>query len=183
LSKTTDGTNATKVLYLAWAGPQLKVGTTTTRTDTNPQVVTGVGFQPSALMLMGANGTATETAMSATANVCLGFGVSSSARFATAFSSEDGLSMGTQNDIQTAIDNTKIFIKRKRTSQDTYTAATAMDLTSLDSDGFTLASSTADSQNTLLLYMAIGAAAVAGGQPTIRRLGTVPYGVQGVRIY
>lgn len=159
VAKTVDTTNATKMHWIAWRGPQIAIGTCTTRTDGNDQPVTGVGFTPKWVMLMGGNATATETVPSAGANPMIGWGASASARHAVTFCNPDG---NATDDAQISVRTTRIVIKRQRTGANTFSDLTDMDLKTMDSDGFTLDSVTADAQNTMLLYMALGDAAVSG---------------------
>jgi hypothetical protein len=130
---------------------QYKVGTFTRDTDTGPQVVTGVGFQPKALILWTNNRTVT------------GLGD----RFYFVFGVTDGTDSVVFNAVSdddvgtTEVHRTHEEGAIYRTISGTGTLTARATLTSLDSDGFTLNWPTNDAVASLIYYIAIGGTGVS----------------------
>jgi hypothetical protein len=122
----------------AWSGGSLpppaaldiraSVGTSTSPTSTGTKAVTGVGFQPKVVLPFGAY--LTSSTASAIASITLGAGVSGSNRAAIAVASNSGV---TTSATHRRHDNAKVIT-------DCYLGSTthAADLSSMDSDGYTL---------------------------------------------
>ena len=114
--------------------------------------VTGVGFQPKALILWCANLTADGTAIDATNGI--GFGTGGAAEYAIGSNADDAA--GVTSDVSQAVSNAGIVYVPN-------VAATARileaDLTSLDSDGFTLNWTTVIS-GVDIHYLALGGASL-----------------------
>lgn len=153
--------------YIALAGIQAYAGTTAARTDTNTTSVTAPGFQPRAVLFMQTgNPTATETATSADANLSVGWAVGAGG-YGVFLSSEDNLA---DADSVNRTSNTIPIHKWNRTGASTWTDAGTADVDSLDATGFTYDQLTADSQATLIPYLALGDAPAAGSAvPIIRQ--------------
>lgn len=164
----TAGGLAILIGYMAFKGGQWKVGTETQKTSTGTKATTGVGFQPSGLIL--ASVCDTQTA-----------GTADHSRFSF------GATTGTSNNVSlwtgdadnvadsiadTIMSNSKcITLATEGVAAATTTQAEAA-LSSFDSDGFTLDWTTADATARVFGYVAVGANAVAGtATPTRMMMG------------
>lgn len=135
--------------WVALKGIQAKVGTFNQKTSTGTDSVTGVGFQPSCLLLASANGTA---ASQDDLKVSFGAASSTSARACVWVGADDAADpMADDQDLDTAA-----IIKLITPGTPTLNAEA--DLSSFDSDGFTLNWTTADGTARNILYLALGAA-------------------------
>jgi hypothetical protein len=139
------------VPYIAIKGGQWKVGTDTQKTSTGTKATTGVGFQPSGLIL--GSVCDTQTAGSA-ANARWSFGATDGTRSVATWT-------GDSDNVADAITNTimsstkAIVLATEGTSASPTTNAEAA-ISSLDSDGFTLNWSTADATARVFGYVAFG---------------------------
>lgn len=118
-------------------------------TTTGNQSVTGVGFQPKAILFFVNSLNASGSAAGMTGGV--GFAVSSSARFSTATELTNGVSPASPNIRQ---DNTKCFIVTNNAGA----AIIEVDFVSHNADGFTVNVATTDGAARKVLYLAIGGA-------------------------
>jgi hypothetical protein len=135
----------------AWAGFSFKKGSFTKSTNTSVPVnqsVTGVGFQPKALVFFWT----AQTSAGAAAEVSTGVGMctSSSNERAIAVAADDDVSLG--DAVSRQSQSSCIIILNPDTPLFRAEAA----LASLDSDGFTLTWTTNDSVGTLIHYIALG---------------------------
>lgn len=137
---------------LCLKGGQYQVGSFSQATSTGNQATTGVGFTPSALLLMSTNLATSASISTVASRLSFGSGTSSSAR---ASIWAGGGNAGIQNN---ETETTKI-ISMITEGAVPATNATA-DLVSLDSDGFTVNWTTADATVREILYFAVGSNAV-----------------------
>jgi hypothetical protein len=156
---------AVGVLYIALAGTyQAKLGTFTQRSGTGTQAVTGVGFMPEMLLF----GTASRVVnTSTTVDPRLGLGVALSAsnrRVATM--AEDN------NDPSITDSSASESVCIRHLTAGTPTVDAEADLDTMDSDGFTLDWTTADSTAREHGYLAMASgAAVAPSRKALTLLG------------
>lgn len=153
LNWTTVSAVADRIYAICFQGPQFKVGSFNQKTTTGSQATTGAGFQPATLMLGSWHFATSANTNTTQAHQSFGAGVDSSHR-------------GTINwSIGTAclerLSRTNILTIENNAASPSVQAEA--DLTSLDSDGFTLNWGTADATAREILYFAIGAAAGGGG--------------------
>ncbi|HEX7162068.1 MAG TPA: hypothetical protein VF223_12635, partial [Trebonia sp.] len=130
-----------------------KVGTFAKPTSDGAQSITGVGFQPKALLLWSV-GTSADSTWRRHYHGMLGFGAGSSQGRLTAMSSEDGVSPSDTNrkqstDIASFITTAALFEEQG-----------FADLVSFDADGFTLSWTGTTAAEFDLHYLAIGGDAV-----------------------
>jgi hypothetical protein len=131
--------------YIAW-----KTGNFTKTTSAAPasQAVSGVGFQPAAVIFYWTRQTATGQAANISAGY--GFATGSSNERAIAIASDDNLADSNTGSRQSQ-DNCIILL-----SNGTPTLGAQAELTSFDSDGFTLNWTTNESRADIIYYVAIG---------------------------
>jgi hypothetical protein len=161
---TTDNVVYTSVFerfaYLAMADLEVKAGTTLTRTDTTQWSVTGVGFQPQAIIFF-STGKAESTLSTVTNDqrMSVGFAAGTADRAAVGMVANDIAAAPTEIWRGKATDCCLVLANQS----DTIDAK--MDLVSFDSDGFTLVMDDADTVASFVGYIAIGQAiaASAGG--------------------
>ena len=157
--QTTTGTTQYSIRYLAIRGPSVKVGMTAMKTDTSNQVVTGLGFQPAALMAFCRKGT--------TANQTVG-----TTNPAVSFGGFDGTTQVSSSMMYDAAPNTasrvtaSAFLQSlNRTGANTFVVDEEIDAVALDASGFTLTQSAAAAAANLIGYIAFGPA--GGGSSSI----------------
>ena len=141
-----EGTYAQTYVYLALKGGKYKVGSLTTRTDTNDIVVDDVDFRPRALMFMSAC-VPLSTQDTCTANGAVSLGATTTAYGGyvhTKFDKHNG-------DTSFASYNNKVYASEKEGS-----IVGLMDLKSVEPYGFTCAMSDADDGTNWVSYLAIG---------------------------
>lgn len=144
-------TNQQQVISLALKGGAYSAGSLLKSTAAAPvsQAVTGVGFQPSGLLLAGVQDTVQATPQ--TGAVRYGLGASDGVNeFGTSIY---GAATSTRTNI---VKNTKAYIKDTGAK----VIAAEADLASMDANGFTLGWTTNDAVETSILYLAMGSAAV-----------------------
>lgn len=148
---TTAGGSALQRISLCLSGVSAKVGSFLKSTDTGvpvTQAVTGVGFEPSALLLTSVAHNAT-TAVSSFAAWNMGAGDGTNERTTVQF---DADSQAT-TDAESLWKNDKVLATQDNVSGSVDAEA---DLTSLDSDGFTLNWTTnGDSEATQILFLCL----------------------------
>jgi hypothetical protein len=151
---TANGT--ARYLYaLCLKGGQFKIGSFNQETGTGNKATTGIGFQPTGLILASFNNTS-STAIIANARNSFGAGSSSSARGSIW---NGATASANPTIIDKDLDRTKII---KMLTEGTPTLNAAADLVSLDSDGFTLNWTTADATAREIIYLAVGSNAGGG---------------------
>ena len=152
LTFTSNFNAATPVVYLAIKGLSVKVGSFNKDTGGAPdaQSVTGVGFEPSAVLMFSHQRVHATTSA---AGVRLGFGGSDGTnRRSIAMQSEHNNTTSQANEI-TKTD--KVFIV---CNNDTPAIDAEADLSSFDADGFTLNWTTNHAEATEILYLALASA-------------------------
>lgn len=154
----------TMIGYIAIAGGiRAKVGAITQATDgTGTEAYTGVGFQPEALVLFGPNLAAESTT---TAKMAFGVASSTTARWSTANS---------HTDTGTTFTADKNWYTNRITQSvldGTPTQESAADLTSFDSNGFTLNYSVNDNVARNIYYLALRSASL----PDVDSATTAPF--------
>lgn len=147
-----DLPGATQALgYLALKGGQFHVGVETSVTTTPAtKATTGVGFQPSGLVVLGKMAV-TSTTPQTHGQMCIGFADGTNNQATSIISQGSG---GTSNS-STSIKSDKCALCANVDE----TVAGAADLASFDSDGFTLDWTTVDATSREFFYVAIGATA------------------------
>lgn len=136
---------ATVVVSLALGGIQARVGTITKPTATGSQATTGVGFNPSALLLASTMQAAAGETDGIRASI--GFAASSSSRFAVGRTSNDNVDPSVEQQ-RTELAKVHYGVPAE---------VTHADLTSFDADGWTLAWTTSFAAEYLVPYLALGA--------------------------
>lgn len=140
------------VAVLCLKGGQYFVGSDTQKTSTGTKATTGVGFQPTAIMLGSANAVA-SSAIGTNLRLSLGAGSGTSARG----------SQWVDNTVSTYNSNMdRAHILQMKTGGVSVTTQATADLSSLDASGFTLNWSVADTTAREFIYLAMGSNPVAG---------------------
>lgn len=136
--------------FLAIKGGSWAVGTDTQKTSSGTQAKTGIGFQPSALILASAG---YETANAITPTARFSFGVSDGVSTESIwFGDEDGTVVVTKCDSRYATDKILMFYDEAGAGAPTLLAEASV--SSFDSDGYTLNWSTADATARIFGYVA-----------------------------
>ncbi len=161
---TLTWSDAAPVAYdfhvLSIKGGQHFVGTFNLSTSTGDQGVTGVGFEPSAVMFSSA-GAATAASNIANWHHSLGVGVSSTERGSICAVGEDAADPTVESMV-----NDQTSVIQGRTPGSPSSEDALADYGSNDADGFTIDNETADASPVReVVYWAIGAAAVADQLP------------------
>lgn len=133
----------------AAADPVVKQGNFTKRTSTGSQAVTGLGFQPKAVVFYWTLQTTAGTSGATGQFWGQGFATGASNERALSVWDEDQTAIGTTDSGRATYNNASIVMQG-----DDGAAAGVADLTSLDSDGFTLNWSTANSSPYIIYYYA-----------------------------
>jgi hypothetical protein len=145
---STAPATASDVMVLAIKGGQWSVGSMTQKTSAGSQAVTGAGFHPKGVMIMGADET-TSTQAYDDVNVWLGAMSGGSEEAAAWWASEDN--QATSDTDRAASDQRVVTI---------YDHAQALqadaDFESFDSDGFTINWGTADATARQMSWLAVG---------------------------
>lgn len=146
----TNYSSSSDMIALCLGGVKANIGNFSKSTGAAPasQSVTGVGFKPSALLLMSNQQTASTTSL---AGLRHGIAATDGTNVeASAIQGKDN----TSSTLDHALSKTsKAFVKANNDSQ---TVDAEADFTSFDNDGFTLSWSTNDAVATQLLYLALG---------------------------
>jgi hypothetical protein len=152
---TTTGGTALLIGYLAIKGGQWKIGTETQKTSTGTKATTGTGFTPKGVLF----GSVIDTQTTGTAdNDRLMFGSTDGTQNTALFY---GDSDNTANAVSSTImSNTKCLVMGTEAGATPTTQAEA-NISSLDSDGFTLDWTTADATARVFGYVAFGDTAVS----------------------
>jgi hypothetical protein len=145
-------TVARYIWVLCLKGGQYKVGVETQKTATGTKATTGVGFTPTGLLMLSANNTA-NTGIVAHHRVTIG-ATSGTANRATVWNGDqdNAALMIANNNLDT---NACMKMMTENTLAAAITNAEA-DLSSFDSDGFTLNWGTADATAREFIYLAMG---------------------------
>jgi hypothetical protein len=148
INYTASITFAMPMAVLCLKGGQYKVGTDTQRTSVGTKATNGVGFQPTGLLLLSANavGNAADDATKSKHSIGA---VSSGVEGCSWFESVDALDTSDTNSSSTT---GKVI----RTATSVSTIDAEADLSSFDSDGFTLDWTTADATAREFAYLAFG---------------------------
>lgn len=154
LNWTTVQATGRRMIGLFLKGGQFKVGSASQKTSTGTNATTGVGFTPTGLVLASFNNIATTSVVD---NIRNSFGAASgtTARGAAWMGSSDNVATRVAD---SNLDRTKVI---KMMTEGTPTTEAAADLSSFDSDGFTLDWTTADATAREILYFAFGSPAVS----------------------
>ncbi len=150
------------IFYLALKGPSVAIGTVATRTDSNDIAVSGLSFQPDAVMFM-SHCLALSTVDAADDNGRLSIGAFSATteRAAVGVLSRDGL--GTSQ-TATGVEHDGVYMR----INDSDAIDAVMDIKSIESGGFTCVMDDTDSAAHGVGYLALGPAPAAGsGIPLI----------------
>jgi hypothetical protein len=141
------GASQMKVQYLALGGDALtnyKTGVGSAKTTTGNQSYTGVGFQPTALIVWAGKFSTTPLDQSTNGNGLFGFATSSNARGMVAWRN--------LNNSNPQVAKRRQSTQRVLSSTTTFTEA---DFVSFDSDGFTLNYTTAGGNADIFYYLAL----------------------------
>ena len=156
---STAGSTARQHYWLALKGTfQKKTGAETQKTSTGTKATTGAGFQPTIAIFSARNAVAGTTIISHMEN-SFGMAQSSSARGCIWAGGEENGSAGTRFRDQ-SLRTTKCILMRTEAGGTPSTNAEA-DLTTLDSDGFTVNWTTADATAREFYYLLLGSSAAA----------------------
>ncbi len=150
INYSTPAKNASYAFSLALKGIRAKIGSFNKTSNTAPasQSVTGLGFQPSTVMLFSFQDVVQGSAV---ANARFGIGASDGT---TSGSSAVTDGSGLNPTVVRSIDKTKVFMK---VNNNTPAIDAEADLSSLDTDGFTLNWTTNDAVATQMVYLALAA--------------------------
>lgn len=151
INVTTAPAAARRILYLAIGGVSADIGGFTSKTTTGNQAYTGVGFQPTALIMFANDNTVAQLdAVTAGAEIAIGFATSSGSQGAASASAQDNAAnMGTSRHARNDICIETV------TPSATFTLITQAALVSMDADGFTLNWSTASATARQCHYIAL----------------------------
>lgn len=144
---STNGTR--RCVALCLKGGQYAIGTDTQKTSTGTKATSGLGFQPTGLILGSANATSSASTTN-TARMSVGFASGATERACVFVGDTDNQSTtvsDTDYDSAAAI---------KMLTEGTPTVDAEADLSSFDSDGFTLNWGTADATAREFAYLAFG---------------------------
>ena len=133
----------------AQAGLSFKKGSFTKNTATGSQAVTGVGFQPEALIFFWTRQTATGSASNSYLGT--GFATGSSNERAVAYASDDADGNAADSAMYQSQSHCLIMFL-----ENSATAAALAELTSFDADGFTLNWTTNEARADIIHYVALG---------------------------
>ncbi len=160
---TTVGASGLTMRFLALKGGSIAIGTTTQPTSDGTATVSGLGFTPALIMLMG-DGAATSTSIGASFRWSIGAASSTSAMFTQSAGRTDNEVVTIAS---TNLDRTKAieFITEAGASP-TVNSAAAVSV--IGSDGFTLNWTPTDATAREVGYLAIGNAGVVTSQPRRR---------------
>jgi hypothetical protein len=171
------GSANTVVGYLALKGLSVNLLSPQTEANTNATAVTGVGFRPKGVVFLGSgNATATETAMSATARMSVGWATDSHVGRSVYAHSRDNVAT---SDAFSFTSGTRALMR----FNDSRAAEGGFDIDSMDVDGFTRDMITADVQTSMYLALALGVAPTKLAivtQPSATATSGVPFGTQPV---
>lgn len=151
----STASSAVYVFYIALKGGKFAIGSFNQPTSNGSQAITGVGFQPTGLILTSDN-QAASTSIQANTRFSLGMGSSSTQRGHIWHGGTDGTITSVVNG-----DLDRANIIKCLTEGASVTTNSAADLTSLDSDGFTLNWGTTDATARQVLYFAVGNSAAS----------------------
>ena len=146
-----------KILYLALGGDDVtnvKLGYVDVNTSTGAQAITGLGFQPDALIFSGFLRGTTENSPAGDTSHTIGVATASAQR-ASCFFGRNGVPLPVERRAQSA---SKCILQCNSTQ-----VSSAVSLTTLDADGFTLNVDTAPSSTFRVGYIAIEGINVAVG--------------------
>lgn len=148
------------VSWLALKGGLFKLGTLAQRTSAGTQAITGIGFQPNAVLFASANLSTASGTVSTTA------GTAGKQSFGAAAATQSGTWIGTAGTINSD-ENMYASTTAAITHATSQTTNAQASLSSLDADGFTLNWTAADATARNVLYIAMGTAVPAGDSVNI----------------
>ncbi len=152
-----EGDNSEYIHVLALAGVDVKAGALTTLTNTATDiVVSGLGFAPAAVLFMSAS-SVENTPNSEASPDKMSVGAGSSASDRNVQATRDNNGTGT-SEVSTGVMRDNVYLHLSSTG----TVDGSMDMTSLDSDGFTCRMTDADPSGNFVPYIALGPVAVTG---------------------
>lgn len=168
MNATAAPNAAHNVSWLALKGGKFRLGSLAQPAATGNQSITGVGFQPLAVMFASANLSGTSGTLNTTA------GTAGKQSIGAAAATQSGTWTGSAGTINSG-ENMYSSSTAAITHVTSATVNAQASLSTLDADGFTLNWTTADATARNVLYIAIGSAtpACAAVQPTGLALGTV----------
>jgi hypothetical protein len=138
---------ARHAFYVAIKGMSVKVGVETQKGATGTKATTGVGFKPKALLVLGSNKIASD--VDVTGQMTLTIGASDGTREGCVWVGADKPS---NSQADNATDSAKVLQHRSLSG----TLVAEADVSSFDSDGFTLDWTTADTTGRQFVYIAFG---------------------------
>jgi hypothetical protein len=155
----TVHTSTREFIYLAVKGGKYTVANSTTRTDANDIALSGFGFAPKSVLVLG-HGTSASTAgtMQDHAELSMGASIANDAGIVLSVQDQDKSSVSNTNG-GIAIDTDKVYVNVSTSG----TAEGVMKLTSLGSDGVTFNMTTNDTAANFFGVWSVGPTAGAGG--------------------
>jgi len=163
-------------IYIALQGGQYKIGSFSKNTSAGTQSVTGVGFQPTGLMLFSHNSTATNgTVETADPAASMSIGAASGPAVNGTVWMHDKSIINT--DVNMISHNN--LVMRMGASNNGITDYGQASLSSFDTNGFTLNWSSSDATARRILYLAIGSSTPADTTPPVAGTVTVSPDVSG----
>lgn len=151
-----SSSSTSPLLFVAIKATNAKVTTLATSTSVTALTKTGVGFQPSALLLASTmSATTTQTTPVAGTAVTVGAATGAAERAAVAIINPDNVNPSDTAQIQA---NDKCALHWDRTGANTFAVTGDVDFTSFDSDGLTLAQEDGDNQANLMGLVLLGGA-------------------------
>lgn len=151
LNYTTNGIGNHQMAYLAIAGGSFAIGAETQNTSTGTKAKTGIGFQPAAVLFAGTNRASSSSNDTTQMKVSVG-ATDGTNQGCAWFSATDNVSPSDAN-VYTTSSHTLVH------ATNSSTVNAIADVSTLDSDGFTLDWTTADATAREVIYVAFGPAA------------------------
>lgn len=139
---------------LCLKGGKYKVGVFNQATSTGNQSVTGVGFQPTGVILASINQTASSSLLATASRISFGAASDSASRMSI-------WSGGNTTDVTSDNNTDTGKVLNMITEGASPTTNTSADFVSNDSDGFTINNTSADATAREIVYMAFGSTAIA----------------------
>jgi len=154
---TSANTTLNKIIFICLKGASAKVGTVAANTSTGTAATSSVGFKPSALLLASTNATtSTQTAVNTGFEFMLGVASAPTERGSIWGIDEDAL---TTTDNQSRYDTGGLWIDYAGSTG--FAIEGEAELSSFDSDGFTLDTVDAFPAANLAIYLALGPSAAS----------------------
>lgn len=158
INRVSTNSENNPVIFLCLKGINAAIGSVAANTSTGTAAVTGLGFQPSALLIASTNGTtSTQTTPNAGLELSMGVATAPTERGSVWLIDEDGLAASNN---QTRFDTGALWMDYQGNGG-SFAIEGEAELSSFDSDGFTLDTVDAFPAANLALYLALG----PGGTP------------------